>query len=285
MVFRRLQPQPEWPESHENGALDSLVALLPQPELDQESPQPRSPNQSGVKRVERFAFDPNTVEESTLERLGLPNWLASRVVKYRNAGGQFRVKGDLQKIYGFPEGLYQELEPYINLPYELTAPVSQTASFDSSSINRPANTSQNFTRSRFRPLEPFDANLADTAQWKGVYGIGSGYAARIVKFRDGLGGFVSKGQLAEVYGLSDELIARLDSLVFVSPTFEPKQLSVNELEADSLAKHPYLKYRQAQAIVAYRNQHGDLTVDDFAQLRVLTEKEKVRLMPYLLFSE
>ena len=49
-------------------------------------------------------------------------------------------------------------------------------------------------------------NTADTSQWKSFNGIGSKRANRIVKYRRLLGGFVSKNQLSEIYGLSDSLI-------------------------------------------------------------------------------
>ncbi|HAA11605.1 MAG TPA: hypothetical protein DCE41_07855 [Cytophagales bacterium] len=284
-VYRRIQPQPTWPVSQENVALDSLLALLPSPDPEMNPASRQSSFSNETASVERFFFDPNTADVGTLEKLGMASWLANRVIKYRNAGGRFRSKDDLKKIYGFPDELFLELKPFIKLPVEIAErepdrsdPDSIAATVEESIVGR----SNSF---RYSPPEPFDANLADTTQWKRVYGIGSAYAARIVKFRETLGGFVGKEQLTEVYGLSDELITRLDSLVFVTSAFVPTQLSVNTLEVEALAKHPYLKYRQANAIVAYRNQHGALALEDFSNLRVLTEKEKVRLLPYLSFQE
>ena len=51
--------------------------------------------------------------------------------------------------------------------------------------------------------EKISINTVDTAEWKKVPGIGSAYAARIVKYRNLLGGFYEVEQLREVYGISD----------------------------------------------------------------------------------
>ena len=71
-------------------------------------------NQPISKEVSLHPFDPNT--ETNFEALGVPSYLANRIINYRDAGGRFRIKKDLTKIYGFPDSLYQNLEVYIELP-------------------------------------------------------------------------------------------------------------------------------------------------------------------------
>ena len=46
------------------------------------------------------AFDPNTASAETLAALGFSNRQVNTIVNYRNKGGKFFKKEDLQKVYG-----------------------------------------------------------------------------------------------------------------------------------------------------------------------------------------
>ncbi len=116
-------------------------------------------------------------------------------------------------------------------------------------------TVKGFTKKKV--LEPFDINTADTVALKKIYGIGSVLSQRIIKYRDLLGGFTSKSQLHEVYGLEKEVIQRLDSLTFIDQLFVPTQLAINELKTFELDDHPYVNKKMARAIDSYRRQHGN----------------------------
>ncbi|MEM9416919.1 MAG: helix-hairpin-helix domain-containing protein [Bacteroidota bacterium] len=146
---------------------------------------------------------------------------------------------------------------------------------------RPAKPTQ---RSR-RPPKPqrFDINTANATQLRTIKGIGEILSARIVKFRDKLGGFVQLDQYEEVYGLQPEVVDRLKRRAYISLNFRPQCLDINTVDIQTLAAHPYLTYQQARAIVRYREQHGlfphlealkDLVLKDSTML------EKIR--PYLV---
>ncbi|MEL6358448.1 MAG: helix-hairpin-helix domain-containing protein [Bacteroidota bacterium] len=118
----------------------------------------------------------------------------------------------------------------------------------------PANPSQH----KNRPPKPqrFNMNTADEAQFRTIKGIGEVLSARIVKFRDKLGGFVRPSQYEEVYGLRPEVVQRLKKYTYISPSFRPQCLNINTADIRTLAAHPYLTLQQARAIVRYREQHG-----------------------------
>ena len=97
-----------------------------------------------------------------------------------------------------------------------------------------------------------DINTADTARLRQLRGIGPVFAARIVKYRTLLGGFVDTEQLLEVYGITTDLFTQIEPHVVVSHQ-EVKKLPINTATLDELRRHPYLDYYQARAIVDYRN--------------------------------
>ena len=124
-------------------------------------------------------------------------------------------------------------------------------------------------------LQLFDINTADEAQLSAIKGIGPVLSARIVKFRNKLGGFVRQAQYEEVYGLGPAVINRLKKYAYISPSFCPKLLNINTVDVQTLAAHPYLTYQQAKGIVRYRKQHGRFP--HVASLEVLVLMDKATL--------
>ena len=198
-----------------------------------------------------FDFDPNTVSYDEMRRLGMSSLIAKNIIKYRDKDGSFKVKKDLQKIYDFPGTLYARLEKYITLPEK---------------------------------IERFNINIADTAQLQQIYGIGSILSNRVIKFRDELGGFVSLDQLREVYYGRDPIAALKELLkyVYIADNFIPKKILINSADFDELSRHPYISYKLAKTIAAYREQHAAFeSVKAVKNIKVLSEKQFEKLAPYL----
>ncbi|GAB3522766.1 ComEA family DNA-binding protein [Emticicia fontis] len=233
-----------------------------------------------TKTYKHFNFDPNTATVAQLEELGLPKFIAERIEKYRSKGGKFRKKEDFAKIYGLYPETYERLEPYITLP---SADEESTNTPQAEIIAQPVVAEKPVTVApkKVETLAKFDLNTADTTQLKLIRGIGSGYAKRIVKFRDILGGFANAEQVRETYGLPTETADELLKYGYVNGGI--KKLKVNQLSIADL-RHPYLKFAQARAIIAYREQHGSFkSIDDLKQIKLLDEATIQKLEPYLEF--
>jgi DNA uptake protein ComE-like DNA-binding protein len=242
--------------------LDSLAALWEENNREQPETEP-------VTFVE---FDPNTAEVKLLQSLGFTSSLANRIAAYRLKGGTFRKKSDLLKIYGLDSTLYKQLYPYIMLPAETAT----------GNVYKKDHTGGTKFEAAIRVNQLFDINMADTAVLKGVYGIGTRLAARIVKFRDGLGGFISKHQLREVYGLDSTVVDRLIKMSFVKEGFMPSRINVNSADEKKLSAHPYISQKIARSLITYRFQHGDFQdVNDIKKLPMLTAAEAERILPYV----
>lgn len=246
-------------------------------------------NRNDKKGYKTFSFDPNTASVAQFEELGLPKFIAERIEKYRTKGGKFRKKEDFAKIYGILPDTYERLEPFINLPsteneslhtpQAIATNVELTiAASDSPSENKSIESVPKFTA---KQPQKFDLNTGDTTDLKKIPGIGSGYAKRIIKFRDLLGGFVNPEQVSETYGLPPETIEELLKYGFVKTAV--KKLKINQL-ATTEFKHPYLKPYQAKAIIAFREQHGAFkNAEDLKQIKVLDEATISKILPYLEF--
>tara|TARA_B110000046_G_scaffold32429_1_gene34737 strand:- start:3429 stop:3857 length:429 start_codon:yes stop_codon:yes gene_type:complete len=126
-----------------------------------------------------------------------------------------------------------------------------------------------------------DINEADTASFKRLYGIGEFLAEMIVKRREELGGFVSKDQRKEVYGLKEETIIRLDTQLIFVPT-KVRKLNIDKATKEELKAHPYLYWKHANAIVNYRKQHGDYkALDELKKIVLIKNSIFQKVKPYL----
>lgn len=96
-----------------------------------------------------------------------------------------------------------------------------------------------------------ELNTADTSDLKKLWGIGQVLSQRIIRFRDKLGGFYSTMQLAEVYGLSEETLAKTLPHVTTDTTYL-KRINANSASIRELKTHPYISYYMAVAIDSIR---------------------------------
>ena len=169
------------------------------------------------RRVENFSFDPNTASLEDMQRLGFSPKQAQSIENYRAKGGRFRRKADFAKSFVVSDSIYRRLEPYIDIPRT-------------------------------------DLNLADSAAFDALPGIGGYFARKMVEYREKLGGSYSrKEQLLEIYNFDREKFDALSDLVCVRPEYV-RPYPLWTLPADSLAKHPYIRSGAvARGIVLYRD--------------------------------
>ena len=130
--------------------------------------------------------------------------------------------------------------------------------------------------------ESLDLNKADSLELQEVYGVGKKLSARIIRFREALGGFVSMDQLYEVYSLDSAVIERLRERYILAEEFQPRTIDLNTDSLEYLAKHPYISFREAKLIIAYREQHGNYTDPrTLLNIPLIDEDKLTKLVPYL----
>lgn len=227
--------------------------------------------------IHYFKFDPNTVSQDKLSQLGFPVWLANRLINYRAKGGRFSQPKDLLKLYDFPDTLYAKLEPYVH--------INRTT--DKSDVLQSEQVWAKPTGKKEKKLEPlphFNLNDADTSMLQTIKGIGSVLSNRIVTYRNKLGGFVNSQQLNEVYNLDSATINTLLQTAYISPDFRPQQIAINSVNEKQLAAHPYITWKQAKLIVAYRNQHGNFNNKEaLLNVYLINSEWLEKIEPYLSF--
>ncbi|MEM8527086.1 MAG: helix-hairpin-helix domain-containing protein [Bacteroidota bacterium] len=228
--------------------------------------------------VELFAFDPNTVTEEELKKLGVPKKMRNNLLNYREAGATFQQKEDIKRLYSFTEKEYDRIADYIVIePKETLPPIAQNEEFTPKNANIPSSYD-----AVVQPKVIIDINKATAEEWQQLRGIGPAYANRIVKFRTALGGFSSVDQISETYNLPDSTFQKVRLSLRPSPVF--KKLKINELTAAELKAHPYINWKTANIIVNYRKQHGAFSsIEDLRKIKVLAEDWLKKMEAYFEF--
>lgn len=221
-------------------------------------------------KADLFPFDPNTLPEDSLNLLGLPPRAVKTLVNYRSKGGQFRSPEDLGKLYGLEAEDKERLLPWVRIAPrpsdgEGGAAKSATAQTDVAPMG-------------------VDINKDGPEAWQALPGIGPAYARRICGFREKLGGFSSIAQIKETYGLPDSTFEQIRPLLKHSAIY--RKISINTADAAALQRHPYLGWKEANAIVAYRSQHGPFqSGEDVEKILALPLETKQKMAPYWDFEK
>ena len=195
------------------------------------------------RKVENFRFNPNTATLDELRRLGFTDKQARSIDNYRQKGGRFRRKSDFARSYVVSDSVYARLEPYIDIPL-------------------------------------LDLNLADSAAFDGLPGIGGYFARQMVLHRARLGGSYSDPrQLLEIYHFTQEKLDAIADLITLDSTLvRPYPLWTYPI--DSLRKHPAIgSYATARSIVFFRehNPRENWTVPALQKAGILTPEQARRL--------
>lgn len=217
-----------------------------------------------------FYFDPNTLGHSGWKTLGLKDKTIQTIQNYLNKGGSFNKPEDLQRIYGLHATDYNRLAPYIKIESREPESIHSTNEYAKKEIG--------FKRFSYNPI---DVNAADTSAFIALPGIGSKLAARIVNFRDKLGGFYSVDQVGEVYGLADSVFQKIRQYLKLEK-IHVKKIDINKVTVDELKAHPYFKYNLANPLIAYRNEHGHFSkIEDIKKVMAVTDEVYQKIYPYL----
>lgn len=249
----------------------------PAPRVTLSGPQRTGPDEwsTGPNRDSLFPFDPNTLTASGWKSLGLREKTIQTILNFREKGARFSTAADLSRIYGLGKEEYERLRPWVRIPGrdKTFFPASKAEIGEKNPFPGQGYSS--------KPVVPFGINSSDTSQWIALPGIGSKLAARILAYREKLGGFYKVEQVKEVYGITDSVFEKIRPRLKPEPDLVRK-MDLNTTDNETFRKHPYFRDKLARLLPAYIRQHGPVSrLEELQKIPTLTEDVLEKLRPYL----
>lgn len=123
-----------------------------------------------------------------------------------------------------------------------------------------------------------ELNAADTTELKKVYGIGSWYARKIVRYRERLGGFFTVEQLKEIR-MREGTYERIAPQLYTDTT-NIRKLNLDTIGFKNLLRHPYFDYDMVKKVFNLRRDQGSVTLKDLLKQGTISQEQFIKIRKY-----
>jgi len=218
-----------------------------------------------------YPFNPNFITDFKGYKLGMSTQEIDRLLAFRKTNKYVNSAQEFQAVTKVSDSLLHVISPYFKFPDW----VNNKKEFKSYS-------KQNFQKKE--SLVVLDINQATQDDLKKVYGIGDGLSERILNEREKLGAFVSMEQMNDVWGLSPEVIEKLNQQFKVKTVPNIKKININAATIKELMQFPYFKYPLAKSIITYRSMNGGIkNGEDLPKIKGFPVEKSNIIVLYLEF--
>ncbi|MCB2208870.1 MAG: helix-hairpin-helix domain-containing protein [Bacteroidetes bacterium] len=223
------------------------------------------------QKLNPFPFNPNQLPEEAWLQLGLSEKQVRTIKNYEAKGGKFNRKEDLKKMYSISEAEYTILEPYIRIPAAFKAKISPIES----------NVKDKKTVAKKIRYMNVEINSADSSTFVNSLKLPPWIAARVISYRDILGGYYKAAQLKEVYGFDSANYYKIEKYLLVD-TSQISPININTSGFKEILRHPYISFDITKEIVNHRNSRGFFkSTYQLVELGILSESTYIKVKPYL----
>ena len=185
-------------------------------------------------------FNPNYISEFKGYTLGMSAEELDRLYQFRSQNKFINSIQEFQEITKVSDSLLEAISPFFKFPQWEKSTQKLNANIKSERTNN----------------VPENLNEATANDLRKVPGIGEVLSARIIKFRNGLGGFLTNEQLYDVYGLDSSVAVRTLKKFQVIKAPKVEKININTASVEELANLVYIPYHVAENIVSYREENG-----------------------------
>lgn len=203
------------------------------------------------------------VNSSTIQNwldLGFSKKQAKVIMKYLDKAKPLNNVEELKKIYIIDDDKYNEIIQYLYIE-------NKTDTLELENIEPEKIT--------------IEINTADTGEFREI-GIPGYIAARIIKYRDLLGGYHSFVQLNEVYGMNKKYLEILEAQNL--DTTSLSEIDLNNNSFKEINKHPYIDYETTKKIFNYLKVMDTIkNIEELERNNIVSEEQLIKLNPYLIF--
>lgn len=220
-------------------------------------------------KVHVYPFNPNFITDFKGYTLGMSVEEIDRLHELRSKDEFVNSAIEFQNVTKVSDSLLKTIAPFFKFPEWTQNKNRKTYNVSTSNY-------------KVKKVIWKDLNTATAEDLKKISGIGEKLSARIIKFRDRLGGFLIDDQLSDVYGLEADVVERALKQFKVITKPNIVKINVNTATAEDLAKLIYLQKQVAESIVNYRNLNGSInSLSDLVKIEEFPAERINRIALYL----
>lgn len=221
--------------------------------LSQQIQIENQPFENQVYKYKIYPFNPNFLTDSKAYKLGLTVAQFDKLLAFRKTNQFANSAAAFQAVTGISDSLSNAISPYFKFPVWVKNQKQTTAIEKTPFVKKEA-------------VEILDINQATPEDLIKIYGIGPAISERILKEKDKFGAFASMQQMNDIWGLSPEVIEKLNQHFKVLNHNNLKKIKINEASIKELMQFPYFKYAVAKEIVIYRSSNGEIKIEDLSKI-------------------
>jgi DNA uptake protein ComE-like DNA-binding protein len=200
-----------------------------------------------------YPFNPNFITDFKGYKLGMTTTQIDRLLAFRKTGKFANSPKEFQAVTQISDSLLNAISPYFKFP--------DWVKNKSESNYQDYKNDKNLNYKQFPEKEKLvikDINLATKEDLMKISGIGDAISDRILGQKLNFKAFVSMDQMNEIYGLSPEVLQKLNVNFQVLSQPNIEKVDINNASIKELTKFPYFKYQIAKNIVTYRSMNGEI---------------------------
>ena len=202
-----------------------------------------------------YPFNPNFITDFKGYKLGMKVEEIDRLLAFRKTDKYVNSPEDFQAVTKISDSLLRSISPYFKFP---------------DWVKNKKKAFQHYEKKDFSKKEKIivlDINAATKEDLMKIYGIGDKISDRILEQKEKYGAFLSMEQMQEIWGLSPEVIEKLNQSFIVKSTANAKKIKINTATVKELSQFPFFRYQLAKDIVIYRSMNGDIKVEDLTKIK------------------
>lgn len=202
-----------------------------------------------------YPFNPNFITDFKGYKLGMSTEEIDRLLEFRRANKYVNSVKEFQAVTKVSDSLLNVISPYFRFPDWVKSKKLIFQPFDK----------KEFTKKE--KLVVLDINSASKEDLMKIYGIGEKISERILSEKEKFGAFVSMEQMKDIWGLSPEVIEKLNISFEVKSTSRVKKININTASVKELSQFPFFRYPLSKEIVVYRSMNGDVKIEDLIKIK------------------
>ncbi len=216
-----------------------------------------------------YPFNPNFITDFKGYKLGMSVDQIDRLLAFRKENKFVNSAQEFQAVTKVSDSLLKAISPYFKFPDWVK---NKSANFGSAAKKE---------FSKPKDIVVLDINMATKEDLMKIYGIGDKISDRILEQRLKLGAFVSMEQMEDIWGLSPEVIEKLNTSFDIKNKAANKKININNASVKELAQFPFFRYQLAKDIVVYRTMNGNIAIEDLSKIKGFPN-EKIKIIALYL---